>query len=228
MDKRLLVHYQTFKFSTDFWNMAPIQRRQELKDFIDRLRSVADQVEAYQVFPTRHEWDLLVWSTVDAEKNDTADVYFRKYAKELNQMRECIVPGYNLWGFTKPSQYSKAKRSTQEIDPFDAKSRTSYFVIYPFTKTPEWYMKTRAERQEMMSQHIQLGKQYKEITQLLLYSFGLQDQEFVVAYECEDLAQFSDLVYDLRMTAARPYTLNDMPIITGIHRTADELLDLFN
>jgi chlorite dismutase len=75
-----------------------------------------------------------------------------------------------------------------------------------------------------MNEHIKLGKQYPEIKQLLLYSFGLQDQEFVVSYEMEDLAQFSDLVKGLRETEGRRHTLFDTPVITGVHRTVEEFI----
>ena len=77
-------------------------------------------------------------------------------------------------------------------------------------------------RQGQMNEHIKLGKQYPEIKQLLLYSFGLQDQEFVVSYETEDLAKFSELVNMLRQTEARRHTSLDTPIITGIYRTASQ------
>ena len=68
----------------------------------------------------------------------------------------------------------------------------------------------------MMFEHIKIGKQFPDITQLLLYSTGLQDQEFVVVYETDDLARFSKLVTELRSTAARPYTLRDSPLHTAI------------
>jgi chlorite dismutase len=95
----------------------------------------------------------------------------------------------SLWGYTRPSQYTKS-RSTQEIDPF-AGNAQKYLVIYPFVKTVEWYLMSREARQGMMNEHIRIGKQYEEIKQLLLYSFGVQDQEFVVVYEMDDLQQFS-------------------------------------
>ena len=80
----------------------------------------------------------------------------------------------------------------------------------------------------MMNEHIRIGKTYREITQLLLYSFGMQDQEFVVAYETENLPQFSDLVYELRSTEARLFTLRDTPIITGTFKSIAQLQDLVN
>jgi chlorite dismutase len=86
---------------------------------------------------------------------------------------------------------------------------------------------SRDVRQGMMNQHIRIGKQYPEITQLLLYSFGIQDQEFVVVYETEDLTMFSDLVATLRGTEARRYTERDTPLHTAIYHPAEETLALW-
>lgn len=69
-------------------------------------------------------------------------------------------------------------------------------------------------RQGMMNEHIRIGRKYPEIKQLLFYSFGIQDQEFVV-YETEDIIDFSELVFDLRGSEAIKYTLRDTPIIVG-------------
>ncbi|MEX0966873.1 MAG: chlorite dismutase family protein [Bacteroidia bacterium] len=227
MDKRILVHYQTFSFSESFWMMERSDKRKLLREFIKAAREVCGQAEFYQLYPAAGEWDLMLWSSNNAEDKMAPDQYFRSFAGKFNALRSHILPGRNFWGMTKPSVYSKARRSPQEIDPFDTTKRTPYFIIYPFSKTPEWYMKSREERQEMMNAHITLGKKYKEINQLLLYSFGLQDQEFIVSYEMESLAQFSDLVYDLRMTEARLFTLLDTPIITALRREEDDLMDLY-
>jgi chlorite dismutase len=75
-----------------------------------------------------------------------------------------------------------------------------------------------------MMEHIKIGKQYEDITQLLLYSTGLQDQEFVVVYETRDLLRFSRLVTDLRSTAGRPYTERDTPLHTAIYQSGLEAL----
>ena len=94
--------------------------------------------------------------------------------------------------------------------------------MYPFTKTADWYLLGRDTRQGMMNEHIRIGKEFREITQLLLYSFGLQDQEFVVVYETDDLTLFSRLVYDLRDTEARRYTKGDTPLHTAVHISAEK------
>lgn len=76
----------------------------------------------------------------------------------------------------------------------------------------------------MMNEHIKMGKQFFDIKQLLLYSFGIQDQEFVVSYEMDDLTRFSDLVNTLRSAEGRKYTLLDTPLITGFHLTAEQYI----
>ena len=98
-------------------------------------------------------------------------------------------------------------------------------MVYPFTKTSDWYLFGRETRQGMMNEHIRIGKQFRRIKQLLLYSFGLQDQEFVVVYEMDDLRLFSRLVHELRSTEGRRYTLSDAPLHTGIFAIPEEWLD---
>jgi chlorite dismutase len=182
-------------------------------------------VEVYQVYPAQANADVLVWSAMEASDVDVAAGFFTKFAAATNPYRQFIHPQSILWGFTQPSQYTKT-RSTQEIDPFDS-PRAPYLIIYPFVKTVSWYLMGREARQGMMNEHIRIGKQYPEIKQLLLYSFGLQDQEFIVVYETADLIQFSNLVYELRSSEARRYTERDTPLFTAIYHPAEETLNLW-
>ena len=78
-----------------------------------------------------------------------------------------------------------------------------------------------------MNEHIRIGRTYEGISQLLLYSTGLQDHEFVVVYESDDLPRFSELVRDLRATAARPYTLLDAPVHVATHAPTDQPTELW-
>jgi chlorite dismutase len=78
----------------------------------------------------------------------------------------------------------------------------------------------------MMNEHMRIGHEYGDVRQVLLYATGIDDQEFVVAYETEDLARFQSLVIDLRATEARRYTLRDTPVLTGIHHPLRHALAL--
>lgn len=220
---RTFNHYALFSFKDAYWSLTADERANFHKNWLAALRASAQKVDLFQ--STEHDVDLIIWSALTVQDNQDASIFFEKFAKALAPYRHLIEQKDSLWGFTRPSQYSKA-RSRQEIDPF-SDERKPYLIIYPFSKTTEWYLMSRDARQGMMNEHIRIGKQYEDISQLLLYSFGLQNQEFVVVYETDDLTRFSDLVNELRNTEARRYTLRDTPLHTAIYHPAEETLALW-
>jgi Uncharacterized conserved protein len=189
------------------------------------MARIAPAVHFYQVYPAHDGVDVLLWTAVEMEDPGTPARFFADYARAMREMRPYVDTDLTLWGLTKPSMYARG-RSLQESTPFGT-SRSRYLVVYPFVKTADWYLMSREARQGMMNEHIRKGKEYPAITQLLLYSFGLHDQEFVVVYEMEDVSLFSDLVQDLRSSDARRFTERDTPIVTGVYRTRAELKDVF-
>jgi len=222
---KTLNHYGFFRFTPDFYDLAESEKSEFHQAWLDGLRKTAENIDIYQVYPTATDADIVVWTAATAEEITAAGKFFTQYAQATNPYRHLVEMTDTLWGFTKPSVYTKT-RSTQEIDPF-AKERKPYLVVYPFVKTMDWYLMSRDARQGMMNEHIKLGKEYPDITQLLLYSVGLQDQEFVVVYETDDLTLFSDLVYRLRATEVRRYTERDTPLYTAVYHPADETLALW-
>lgn len=220
---RTFNHYALFSFKDAYWSLSTSERADFHKNWLSVLRASAQKVDLFQ--STEHDVDLIVWSALTVKDNQDTAIFFGNFAKALTPYRHLIEQKDSLWGFTRPSQYSKA-RSKQEIDPFSDEHKP-YLIIYPFSKTTEWYLMSRDARQGMMNEHIRIGKQYEDISQLLLYSFGLQNQEFVVVYETDDLTRFSDLVNELRDTEARRYTLRDTPLHTAIYHPAEETLALW-
>ena len=85
---------------------------------------------------------------------------------------------------------------------------------------------SREARQGMMNEHIRVGRTYPNISQILLYSTGLGDQEFMVGYETDSLSEFQDLVVELRSTEARRHTLQDTPIFTCVNRSPERILEM--
>jgi chlorite dismutase len=122
------------------------------------------------------------------------------------------------------SQYVK-KPTAQEQSLFGGE-RSRYLVVYPFTKSTDWYLESAENRQKVMNEHMKVGHRYPTVRQALAYSFGLDSQDFVVAYETDDLGVFGDLVRDLRSTESRRATVSDTPILLGVHRPVAEIVDL--
>ncbi len=199
MKEKILCHFNFLKGDEEFIS----------KFFYDL---VSDRKFLYSVYPSRSEYDYVIWTIKEIENSETVFNFMKTYSESFKNYRGKLESKLILWGYTKPSIYTKGK-SHQEIELFS--ERKKYIIIYPFVKTPEWYLLSVDTRQGMMNEHIRIGRKYPEIKQLLLYSFGIQDQEFVVVYETEDIVDFSELVFDLRSSEARKYTLRDTPIIVG-------------
>jgi chlorite dismutase len=164
--------------------------------------------------------DFLLWSlapSLDALEERAAGVLRSALGGWLT-VRESFL------GIIQPSQYVK-KPTPQEQSLFSGE-RSRYLVVYPFTKTTDWYLQGREARQGIMNEHMRIGHDYPEIRQLLANSFGIDDMDFLVAYETDDLARFGELVRALRGTDSRRSTVRDTPLLVGIHRPFAEIATL--
>jgi chlorite dismutase len=177
---------------------------------------------SYSTIGLRAEGELLLWRMAERIE-DVEETAADLLASGLGRW---MSPALSMIGMTRPSQYVK-RPTTQEQSLFTGE-RSRYLVVYPFTKSTEWYLTSAEERQEIMKGHMRVGHAYPQVRQLLAYSFGLDDQEFIVAYETDDLVAFQDLVRDLRATESRRSTVRDTPIVTGIHRPLGEILGLLS
>ncbi len=131
---------------------------------------------------------------------------------------------HSFLGIIRPSQY--VKRPTPQEQSLFTGRRSAYLVVYPFTKSTDWYLLGQEERQKVMNEHMKVGHRYPQVRQLLAYSFGVDDMDFLVAYETDDIAAFGELVRELRGTESRRSTVRDTPILTGVHRPIDEITHL--
>jgi chlorite dismutase len=164
--------------------------------------------------------DLLFWRmapTIDALETAAAGLLRAGLGRWLTVR-------HSLIGRIGTSQYVK-RPTDQEQSPF-AGERSRYLVVYPFTKSADWYLLSKEARQGIMNEHMRVGHEYPMVRQALAYSFGLDSQDFVVAYETDDLAAFGDLVRALRGTESRRSTVSDVPLLLGIHRPIEEIVRL--
>jgi chlorite dismutase len=187
------------------------QGRAELARVIDEA-APAIATTSYSGVGFRTDVDLLLWragGTPDAMQEMTARLL-------QTGMGAYLEPTHSFFGFTRPSTYTRRPTAQEQAASEDRQG--AYLVVYPFTKTTEWYLMSKEARQGMMNEHMRVGHSYADVSQTLLYSTGLSDAEFIVAYETDDLARFQSLVIDLRATEARRYTLRDTPVITAARR----------
>ena len=164
--------------------------------------------------------DMMLWSLAPS-----VEALEEKIAAALRTgMGTWMAPRQSFLGIIRPSQY--VKRPTPQEQSLFSGERSKYLVVYPFTKSADWYLLSKDERQKVMNEHMKIGHRYQQVRQLLAYSFGVDDMDFLVAYETDDLAAFGDLVRELRGTESRRSTVRDTPIMTGIHRPIEAITRL--
>jgi chlorite dismutase len=205
------------------WRRLPdAQRRSTCADFISSVEQAREVKSfAYTMVGLQPGIDLVLWRMAPSLEalEESAAAALRCGMGTWMSVKESFL------GLIQPSQYVK-KPTPQEQSLFSGE-RSRYLVVYPFTKSADWYLLDREERQRVMNEHMKVGHAYPQVRQLLAYSFGLDDQDFVVAYETDDLAAFGELVRALRSTESRRSTVRDTPILAGIHRPLGELPELF-
>ena len=180
-------------------------------------------IRSYSLVGLRGDVDFLLWQASDTLE-DLQEMATRFWNTGLGRY---LHQPYSYLAMTSRSQYVDGHRHVGQegvrlrVRPGNAK----YFIVYPFLKTREWYLLPKEERQRMMNVHFEVGHKYPSVKIHTAYSFGLDDQEFVVAFETDSPSDFLDLVMELRGAEASRYTLRDTPILTCIHRSLKETLD---
>jgi chlorite dismutase len=218
------VHAWLLRLDPAWRRRSEVERRTDVDEFCRAADAAAAQLTqlAYSTIGLRAEGDVLLWRMADSIESIEGTA-----AAQLSAgIGRWLTPSLSMIGLTRPSQY--VRRPTAQEQSLFAGDRSRYLVVYPFVKSTEWYLTDKDERQRIMGGHMRVGHRYPQVRQLLAYSFGLDDQEFIVAYETDDLVAFQDLVRELRETESRRSTVRDTPIVTGIHRPLGEILGMLD
>jgi chlorite dismutase len=193
------------------WRRLPVEERMAGKDaFVEVVEEWASRMEtlrAYSVTGVRPETDFFLWK-ITQRYEDLGEL-----GAELNAtpLAGWLETPYSYLATTKASEYTAARRP-RKIVP----KGQPYLVVYPFVKTRPWYALPEEDRQRAMDEHIRIGReQFPGITNHTTYSFGIDDQEFMTAFECDEPADFMHLMLTLRDSEASRYTERDTPIFVG-------------
>ncbi len=214
-----------------FYTIDPVWRRLPPDEQADQKRELKETIESfhrrmllrpYSLMGTRADTELLLWQIAESVEP------FQELATAIISTR---IGGYlklstSLLSQTKRSIYEIRDNPDEDVERLIiSPSEAKYLFVYPFVKTRPWYKMTLQERQVMMDEHIRIGRKYPAVKLNTTYSFGLDDQEFVVAFETDEPSDFLDLVQELRETEASLYTLRDTPLYSCIKMSLAESLD---
>ena len=210
------MKYTFLKLDPAWRRLDAAERQEHKREFAAACADFADGhlLRAFSTVGTRGDTDLMLL----AQAQNLERIHeFHVVLAQSGLMKWSSIP-YSYLAMTKASEYSDESRL--EVRPAHAK----YLFVYPFVKTRGWYALDRDERWRIMQQHIKVGKEYPDIDLNTSYCFGLDDQEFVVAFETDDPGSFLDLVQQLRTTESSLYTARDTPTFTCISASVERAL----
>jgi chlorite dismutase len=202
------------------WRRLPIEERQAAKDaFADVVEDFTerfDHLRAYTTTGVRPDADFFLWKITERYEA------LGELGAALNgtPLAGWLTTPYSYLATTKASQYTNARRPRKLVP-----QGSPYLVVYPFVKVRPWYSLSEDDRQRAMDEHIRIGREeFPGIKNHTSYSFGIDDQEFMTAFECDEPADFMHLMLRLRDSEASAYTERDVPIFVGQHVTIREAL----
>ncbi len=218
------VHFAFYKLAPEWWELSRAERAALGAELLVLLERWSERLllVTYSLAGLRADCDLMLWRA--AESVD--DVHEMGIELAASGIGRYLRPAYAYLSMTKRSVYIRNHRhegqdgDRSKIAPVGAK----YLFVYPFVKTRAWYALPLDKRQEIMNDHIRVGHKYPRVKLNTTYSFGLDDQEFVLAFETDYPSDFLDLVMELRETESSQYTLRDTPIFTCLKTGGRELL----
>ncbi len=223
--KRQFVNFAFYQLDPAWRSLPEAERargKAEFVEVVERFRETT-LVVPYSLVGIRGDCDFMLWRI----SYDLAD--FQRMTRLFN--RTALAPylrtPYSYLAQTKRSQYiDKHVHEGQEgrrarIVP----GEYQYLFVYPFVKTREWFLLPKERRQAMMDEHIRIGHQFPSVKLNTTYSFGMDDQEWVVAFETNEPSDFVDLVMTLRETEGSRYTLRDTPIFTCVRKPLPDVLE---
>jgi chlorite dismutase len=225
-DRRQYVNFAFYKVDAPWRRLPAEERKRGKREFVEVAKAYQHDmlVVAYSLVGIRGDCDFMLWR-IGYDPLKLQEMSAQLLATELGKY---LTTPYSYFSMTKRSVYvDKHTHEGQEGTRLKLiPGQFKYLFVYPFVKSKAWYRLTKHARQGMMDEHIEIGHRYPTVRLNTTYSFGLDDQEFVVAFESDKPEHFVDLVMELRHSEATSYTVRDTPTFTCIHRELAEVLEL--
>jgi chlorite dismutase len=218
MADRTFAKFTFFKVDPAWRRRDPELRATDKQEFLAACEDfgIDRSLRAYSTIGTRGDVDLVLLS----QSPNLNDIHTFHVVLGQSGLAKWAETPYSFLSMTKRSPYSE-----EQARPEICTSERRFLFLYPMVKQRRWYGLPAEERRRIMKSHIEVGRRYPEITINTTYSFGIDDQEFVVCFEGDDPGMFLDLVNELRPTESSEYTERETPIFTCVAMSVGKALD---
>ena len=197
--------------------MADLAKEESAKEVENVILNTGIKFRSYSTLGLRDDADFLFWfasQSIDEIQDVISKIYLTVFGKY-------ILPSHVYLSCTRPSTYARKGTLSSFVVGNEPKK---YVVVYPFTKTREWYLLPQEQRQKMMNQHIDVSEKYPQVILNTTYSFGIHDEDFMLSFECDNLRDFQNLIMDLRQTQVSAYVAVDTPMIVCVKKDVIPLI----
>jgi chlorite dismutase len=204
-DRKFFFNFSFFKLDPKWRWMADLAKEESAKEVENVIANTGIRFRSYSTLGLRDDADFLFWfasESIEDIQSAISKLYLTVFGKYIS-------PSQVYLSSTRPSIYAKTGKTLSFLSGDEPKK---YVVVYPFIKTREWYLLPEDQRQKMMNEHIEVGKSYPQVILNTTYSFGLDDGDFMLAFETDDLHAFQNLIMDLRGTKVSKYVAVDTPM----------------
>ncbi|MBI2128248.1 MAG: chlorite dismutase [Nitrosarchaeum sp.] len=210
-DEKYFFNFSFFQIDPKWRWMADLAKEESAKEVENVIKNSGIKFRTYSTLGLRSDADFLFWfaaKSIEEIQSVISKLYLTVFGKY-------IIPTQTYVSCTRPSIYARKGRTIAFVAGNESKK---YAIVYPFTKTREWYLLSKEDRQKMMDEHIDVSQKYPDIVLNTTYSFGIDDQDFMLAFETDDLRNFQDLIMDLRETKVSAYVKVDTPMLVCVKK----------
>jgi chlorite dismutase len=216
-DEKYYFNFSFFQIDPKWRWMADLAKEESAKEVENVIKNSGIKFRSYSTLGLRADADFLFWfaaKSIEEIQNVISKLYLTVFGKY-------VIPTQTYVSCTRPSIYARKGRIISFVAGNESKK---YVIVYPFTKAREWYLLSKEERQTMMDEHIDVSQRYPDIILNTTYSFGIDDQDFMLAFETNELRDFQNLIMDLRETKVSKYVKIDTPMIPCVKKDVTSLI----
>ncbi len=211
MDEPVFASYCAFKARAGA--LAESEREIATKEADALLEEWSAEVATRGIYSTigfRADTDVMFW-WITRSADRVQDLLA---ALRSTQLGRVLTPAHSFLGLVRPAEFAKDHLPAFLKDTAPKR----YTTVYPFVRTPDWYLLEPAARGALLKEHGEAGREFPDVLANTTSGFGLGDYEWILAFEADSLDRLVDLIRRLRTTEARRYTKLEVPFVTGIRK----------
>lgn len=212
----IFYNFLFFKAGNEWRLLDQEDKDKGASEFISAVEEFSSRIEIkpYSTLGLREDADFLLWlssASLEPLQHFVAAIFTTGLGGRL-------AVTHSYLSMTRESIYTRGRKGSVNVE------NAKYLFVYPFVKTREWYLMSFQDRQKIMNEHFRVGSEFPNIKINTSYSLGIDDQDFVLAFETDSPGDFQTLVMRLRETESSRYTVRDTPMFTCVKQPLKEII----